>query len=85
MCRYQFCLTCGVLVPAERSCFLVPRSCRRLPRLVRPLQACGEPLPEDEDRGRPGPSAFCISKVLSQHNVTQLVKNLNILEQEQEV
>ena len=78
MGRYQFCLTRWALVPAERSCFLVPRSRRRLPRLVRPLHARGEPLPEDEDRGRPGPPAFCISKVLSQHNVTQLVKNLKI-------
>ncbi|KAM5231275.1 thioredoxin domain-containing protein 6 isoform 4-T4 [Hipposideros larvatus] len=33
--------------------------CRCLSRLVWPLQTRGQPLPEDEDRGGPGPSAFC--------------------------
>ena len=70
---------------AGRSGFLVPRSCWRLPRLVWPLQARGEPLPEDEGGGWPGPSAFCNSKILSQQNVEQrLQKNLNTEKQEQE-
>ena len=50
-----------------------------------PLQARGEPLPEDEGGGWPGASAFCNSKILSQQNVEQrLQKNLNTEKQEQE-
>jgi hypothetical protein len=59
--------------------FLASHSCGRLSRLVRPLQTRGEPLPEDEDWGWPGPSAFCISKVLSQQKIItrrKKIKNL---------
>lgn len=60
--------------------FPVPRSGRCLPGLVRPLQARGEPLPEDEDRGWPGPSALRIGKILSRrrsHGIGRKGKHLD--------
>lgn len=76
----EFGLTWWAVMLTERSCFLVPNSCWRLSRLVWPLQTRGEPVPEDEDRGWPGPSAFCPGETsLSRmsYNIVKTFKNRN--------